>query len=161
MLIIREYESRCISYHNSRQRCYDCWIFQLPCDTKLHHTALSKAWVFLHRDFELVKSNPRQSLTWLAILLRFFSRSPQCILRVQRPTWLLCLSICEQVTQWLIGDDPYPVTLEVMSQLPRSHDDCVCNLLQLRIEDFWARQGFWSEIYWSLFEFSFFFLFLH
>jgi hypothetical protein len=46
-------------------------------------------------------------------------------------------------------------------QLPRSHDDCVCNLLQLGIEDFWAGQGFWSKIYWNLFEVSFFFLFLH
>jgi hypothetical protein len=36
----------------------------------------------------------------------------------------------------LIGDDPYSVTLEVMSQLSRSHDDCVCDLLQLKIEDF-------------------------
>jgi hypothetical protein len=48
----------------------------------------------------------------------------------------------------LICDDSYSLTLKVVSQLSRGHDDCVCYFLQLRIKRFSSQKGLrkWSTL---------------
>jgi hypothetical protein len=83
--------------------------FQPPCNTKPHHTVLSKVQVHFYRRSELVKSNPRQNLPELLSKSTTYSRSsaPHLIIRVDASLFANKL-----FNGWLVIS--YPVTLEIV-----------------------------------------------
>jgi hypothetical protein len=64
-----------------------------------------------------------------------------------------CFFALEDVRQWLIGNNPYGMSQEIMLQLPGHHEYYAERLLHLWVSFLSVFQNFTNKVYWLLFYF--------